>query len=54
MFCRKQDCLEVEENNYKALKIVYSGNECYGELRIRNNEVSIHQNKLCTLATEIY
>ena len=54
MFCRKQDCLEVEENNYKALKIVYSSNECYGELRIRNNEVSIHQNKLRILATEIY
>ena len=54
MFCRKQDCLEVEENNYKALKIVYSSNECYGELRIRNNKVSIHQNKLRILATEIY
>ena len=50
----KQDYLEVEKIHYKALKIVYNSNECYEELLIRNNEVSIHQRQLCTLATEIY
>ena len=44
MFCRKQNYLEVEK--------IY--NECYEELLIRNNEVSIHQKQLPTLATEIY
>ena len=54
MFCRKQDCLEVEKIHYKTLKIVYNSNECYEELLIRNNEVSIHQKQLRALATEIY
>ena len=54
MFCRKQDYLEVEKIHYKALKIVYNSNECYEELLIRNNEVSIHQKQLRTLAAEIY
>ena len=54
MFCRRQDYLEVEKIHYKALKIVYNSNECYEELSIRNNEVSIHQKQLRTLATEIY
>ena len=54
MFCHKQDYFEVEKIHYKALKIVYNSNECYEELLIRNNEVSIHQKQLRTLATEIY
>ena len=54
MSCRKQNYLEVEKIRYKALKIVYNSNECYEELLIRNNEVSIHQKQLRTLATEIY
>ena len=54
MFCRKQDYLEVEKIHYKALKIVYNSNECYEELLIQNNEVSIHQKQLRTLSTEIY
>ena len=54
MFCRKQDYFEVEKIHYKALKIVYNSNECYEELLIRNNEVSIDQKQLRTLATEIY
>ena len=54
MFCRKRDYLEVEKIHHKASKIVYNSNECYEELLIRNNEVSIHQKLLRTLATEIY
>ena len=54
MFCPKQDYLEVEKIHYKALKIVYNSNECYEKLLIQNNEVSIHQKQLRTLATEIY
>ena len=54
MFCSKQDYLEVQKIHYQALKIVYNSNESYGELLIRNNEVSIHQKQLRTLATEIY
>ena len=46
MFCRKQDYLQVEKIHYKALKIVCNDNECYEELPIRNNEVSIHQKQL--------
>ena len=53
MFCNKQDYFEVEKIHYKTLKIVYNSNECYEELLIRNNEVSIHQKQLLTLATEI-
>ena len=53
MFCRKQDYLEVEKIHYKALKIVHNSIECYEELLIQNNEVSIHQKQLRTLATEI-
>ena len=54
MFCRKQDYLEVEKIHYKVLKFDYNRNECYEELLIRNNEVSIRQNQLRTLDTEIY
>ena len=54
MFRRKQDYSEVEKIHFKAWKIVYNSNECYEELLIRNNEASIHQNQLRTLATEIY
>ena len=54
MFCRKQDYLEVEKIHYKALTIVYNSNECYEELLICNNEVSIHHGQLRSLATEIY
>ena len=54
MFCRKQDYLEVEKIHYRALKIVYNSNECYEELLIQNNEVSIHLKQLRTLAIEIY
>ena len=53
-FCRKQDYLKVDKIHCKALKIFYNSNECYKELLIRNNEVSIHQKQLRTLATEIY
>ena len=54
MFCHKQDYFEVEKIHYKALQIVYNSKECYEELLICNNEVSIHQKQLRTLATEIY
>ena len=36
------------------MKIVYNSNECYEELLIRYNEVSIHQKQLRTLTAEIY
>ena len=52
IFCRKQDYLDVEKTHYKALKIVYTSNECHEDLLIHNNEVSIHQKQLRTLATE--
>ena len=54
MFCRKEDYLKVKKNHQKTLKIVYNSNECYEELLISNNEVSIHQKQLCPLTTEIY
>ena len=54
MLCRKQGYLEVEKIHYKSLKIVCNSNECYEELLISNNEASIHQKQLRTLATEIY
>ena len=54
MFCRKQDYLEAEKIHYKALKTVYNSNECYKELLIPNNEVSIHQKQFRALTTEIY
>ena len=50
----KQDYLEVEKIHYKALKIVYNSSKCYEELLICNNEVSIRQKQLSTLAAEIY
>ena len=54
MFCPKQDYSEIEKIHYTALKIVYSSNECYEELLILKNKVSILQKQLRTLATEIY
>ena len=54
MFCHKQDYLEIEKIQYKALKIVYNSNESYEELLLRNNEVSIHQKQLRILATEVF
>ena len=54
MFCCKQDYLEVKKIHYKALKIVCNSNECYEELLMRNNEISIYQKQLRLLATEIY
>ena len=54
MFCCKQDYLEVEKNSLQSLKNCLYSNECYEELLIRNNEVSIHQKQLRTLTTEIY
>ena len=49
MFCRKKDYLKIEKIQYKALKIIY-----YEEPLTRNNEVSMHQEHLRALATEIY
>ena len=54
MFCHKQDYLKIPKNQYKALKIVYNSTESYEELLLRNNEVSIHQKQLRTLATEAF
>ena len=54
MFCHKQDYLKIAKIQYKALKIVYNSNESDEELLIRNNEVSIHQNQLRILATEVF
>ena len=54
MFFRKKDYLKIEKIQYKALKINYKSNESYEELLTRSNEVSIHQNNLYALATEIY
>ena len=54
MFCPKQDYSEIEKIHYKALRIVYNSNECYEELLILKNKVSILQKQLRTLATEIY
>ena len=54
MFCPKQDYSEIEKIHYTALKIVYNSNECYEELLILKNKVSILQKQLRTLATEIY
>ena len=54
MFCRKEVYLEVDKIRYKTLKFVYNSNECYEELLIRDNEVSIHQKQLRTLASEIH
>ena len=54
MFCRKKDYLKIEKIQYKALKIIYNSNESYEEPLTRNNEVSMHQEHLRALATEIY
>ena len=54
MFCHKQDYLKIAKIQYKALKIVYNSNESYEELLFCTNEVSIHQNQLRILATEVF
>ena len=54
MFCHKQDYLKIEKIQYKALKIVYNGNESYEQLLLRNNEVSIHQKQLRIVTTEVF
>ena len=54
MFCHKQDYLKIEKIQYKALKIDYNSNKSYEELLLRNNEVSLHQKHLRTLASEVF
>ena len=53
MFCRKKDYLKIEKIQYKALKIIYSG-ESYEELLARSNDVSFHQKHVRALAIEIF
>ena len=47
----KARLLKIAKIQYKALKIVYNSNESYEELLLRNNNVSVHQKQLRTLAT---
>ena len=54
MFYHQQDYLKIAKIQYKASKIVYNSNESYEELLSRNNEVSIHQEQLRILATEVF
>ena len=54
MICHKQDHFKIGKIQYKALKVVYNSNECYEELLVGNNEVSIHQKHLRILGTEVF
>ena len=53
MSCHKQDYLNIEKIQYKALKIVYNSNQSHEELLLRNKEASIYQKYLSILATEV-
>ena len=53
MSFHKQDYLNIEKIQYKALKIVYNSNQSYEELLLRNKEVSIYQKYLSILVTEV-
>ena len=54
MFCHKQDCLKIVKIQYKTLKIVCNSSESHDELLLRSNKVSIHQEQLRILATEVF
>ena len=44
----------MEKIQYKALKIVFNGNESIEDLILHSNKVSIHQKQLRQLIIEIY
>ena len=54
LFFPKKDYLKIKKILYKALKIIYNGNESHNKLLIYSNEVSIHQKHLLFVTTEIY
>ena len=54
MFCHKQDCLKIAKIQYKTLEIVCNSNESYDEMLLLSNKVSIHQEQLHILATEVF
>ena len=53
MLCRSADYKKMEKTQYKALRIIFNGNESLEDLSLHSNEVSIHQKQLRQLTTEI-
>ena len=54
IFCGKTYYQKTKKIHHKALKIVFSSDKFYAKLLARKSEVSIHQEHLCMLFTEIY
>ena len=54
MFCRKEFYLIMQKIHYKTLKVIYQSNKTYEELLELSETVSIHQQHLGFLVTELY
>ena len=54
MFCRKGFYLIMQNIHYKTLKVIYQSNKTYEELLELSETVSIHQQHLGFLVTELY
>ena len=54
MFCHKATYLKMQKNHQKSLKIIYQSDASYDDLLQLNNSVSLHQQHLRFLLTEIY
>ena len=54
MFCRKGLYLKMQKIHHKTLKVIYQSNKTYKELLELSETVSIHQQHLRFLVTEVY
>ena len=54
MFCRKRLYLKMQKIHLKTLKVIYQSNKIYEELLKLSETVSIHQQHLRLLVTEVY
>ena len=54
MFCRKTLYHKIEKTHHRTLKVIYQSEESYENLLLESSSVSVHQEHLRFLVTEIY
>ena len=54
MFRHKTTYLEIQKNHHKTLKVIYRSDASYDDLLQLSNSMSLHQQHLWFLSTEIY
>ena len=54
VFRHKTTYLEIQKNHHKTLKVIYRSGASYDDLLQLSNSMSLHQQHLRFLSTEIY